>query len=206
MLDTITFLLEMLGTIAFAVSGALVGIEKKMDVLGVAVLGVTTAVGGGVIRDVTLGNTPPQAFINPFYAILAIVVSLVIFFPKIRRHIQDKQRIYDKLLLIMDSLGLGIFTVLGIAAAKNSYNNLFLLIFVGVITGVGGGAMRDIMSGNMPFIFHKHFYCSASIIGALLTALLWDIVGSSFSMFIGTAVIFILRLLAARYKWELPKA
>lgn len=205
-MDLVAFVIELTGTVAFAVSGALVAIEKKMDILGVCVLGITTAVGGGVIRDVILGNTPPQAFDTPVYIVTAIVVSVLVFLPGIRKLIHSEQKRFDRVLLVMDSLGLSIFTVIGIEVAFRTSDNAFLLVFVGALTGVGGGVLRDILAGQMPYILVKHFYCMAAIIGAVLTIILWKPLGSSPAMFIGAAVIFVLRLLAAHYRWKLPRA
>ena len=137
MVGIITFILEIIGTVAFAVSGALVAIDKKMDILGICVLGVTTAVGGGVIRDIILGNTPPHAFDTPVYIITAIVVSVLVFLPGIRKLIHSEQTRFDRVLLVMDSLGLSIFTVIGIEVAYRTSDNGFLLVFVGALTGVG---------------------------------------------------------------------
>ena len=199
---------ELFGTIAFAASGALTGLSKKMDILGVATLGVVTAVGGGVIRDLILGNTPPATFQNPTYALIAIVVSLIIFIPVVRRVLFKKQQVYDTIMLFMDSIGLGAFTVVGIqtAYAFDNTHNVFLLIFVGVVTGVGGGILRDILAGNTPYIFVKHFYACASIIGAIVCIILWKYVGQSTAIISGATVIIVLRLLAAHFRWSLPKA
>ena len=106
----------------------------------------------------------------------------------------------------MDSIGLGIFTVVGIMVAQNRIvNNPFFLVFLGVITGIGGGVMRDVMAGNTPYIFVKHFYATASIIGAIVTVVLWGYIGATFSMVIGAVLIVVLRLLAAHFHWSLPK-
>lgn len=106
----------------------------------------------------------------------------------------------------MDSIGLGVFTSVGIGAAKQLGSGMFISAFVGVVTGVGGGVMRDIMSGDIPFVFRKYFYCSASIIGAVVTAALWDTIGAVPAMLLGAAVIVLLRFLAARFRWRLPRA
>ena len=199
---------ELLGTIAFAVSGAMTGLSKKMDIFGVTILGVVTSVGGGVIRDLILGKTPPATFKNPTYALLAIAVSIIIFIPMVRRFLFKKQHIYDAILLLMDSVGLGAFTVVGIQVAytADSSYNLFLLVFVGVVTGVGGGIIRDILAGNTPYIFVKHFYASASIIGSLACIVLWKYFGQSIAIIGGATIVVILRLLAAHFRWSLPKA
>ena len=108
------FVLEIIGTISFAVSGALTGLKKNMDIFGVCILGLTTAVGGGVIRDLILGNTPPNTFRNPVYAVLALAVSAVIFLKTVRNLLHRNPRWYDRIMLVMDSLGLGAFTTVGI--------------------------------------------------------------------------------------------
>ncbi len=208
MSNIIMFVLEIIGTIAFAVSGALLAVSKKMDVFGVITLGVVTAVGGGVIRDLVLGHTPPVTFRNPVYALVAIAVSVIIFIPAVRKLIHKKPHTYELIMLIMDGVGLGIFTVVGIqnAYVANEEHNYFLLIFVGMITGIGGGVIRDILAGNTPYIFVKHFYASASLIGAVICILLWEFVGEYVALAGGTTIIIILRFLAARYHWSLPKA
>lgn len=208
MFEIIFFILELIGTVAFAISGAFVGINKKMDVLGVMLLGLTTAVGGGIIRDLILGVTPPKAFSMPIYSLVALVTALVVFIPWVRKEIQKKQESFDIFLRISDSIGLGVFTVVGIAAAKAALpqGGWFLTIFVGTLTGVGGGVLRDMMSGNLPYIFTKHFYACASIIGAVVCYVLWMFVPNWVAMLIGAIVIIVLRLLAAQYRWKLPKA
>ena len=202
------FILEIIGTISFAVSGALIGLKKKMDIFGVCILGLTTAVGGGVIRDLILGNTPPNTFRNPVYAVLALAVSAVFFLKSVRRLLQRNPRWYDRIMLVMDSLGLGAFTTVGIQVAFEHTENptLFLLVFVGVVTGVGGGVIRDLMAGNTPFIFVRHVYASASLAGALLCAGMWHYTGHMIAMLAGTALIVVIRLLSAHFHWNLPRA
>lgn len=211
MLDKYIFVLEIIGTIAFASSGAMVGIKKQMDLLGVCVLGMTTAVGGGMIRDLILGVTPPVMFQNPTYAMLAIAFSILVFCSMYFFQNQlEKSRfyeVYDKLMMIFDSIGLGLFTVVGVTTAINiGYETTgFLQIFVGVLTGVGGGVLRDIMAGNTPYIFVKHVYASASIIGAIVCVLVEAWSGELPAMLIGAVVVFVIRILAAHFKWNLPR-
>ena len=147
-MEILVVVLEIIGTVAFAVSGALVAVEKKMDIFGVAILGLVTATGGGVLRDVILGILPPRTFTNPVYALVALGTALVMFFPVLRRAKGGYKIFMDKLLLVMDSLGLAIFTVVGMRIAVDAgfQVNYFLLIFVGVVTGVGGGI---ILNGKM---------------------------------------------------------
>ena len=204
----ILFVLEIIGTIAFAISGAIVGIQKKMDIFGVSILGLTAAVGGGILRDLILNITPPAAFQNPAFAVTAILVSILLFIPSVRTAFEHRKWINDVLILIMDSVGLGLFTVVGVQAARSASidTNLFLETFVGVLTGVGGGLMRDVFAGYTPSIFVKDFYACASIIGAWACALLWPLLGENVAMFVGAVVIVALRLWAARHHWSLPRA
>ena len=204
----VIYLLEIIGTIAFAISGATVGIQKKMDILGVCMLGLTTAVGGGILRDLILNIAPPAAFQDPVFAVTAILVSVVLFIPSVHKAYEHRNKIRETLVLIMDSIGLGIFTVVGvkIAEANVTESNLFLVTFVGVLTGVGGGLLRDVFAGDTPYIFVKDFYACASIIGAWVCALLWTIIGELPAMIAGALITVILRLLAAHFRWSLPKA
>lgn len=208
MLTALVFVFEIIGTIAFAVSGAMTGLAKKMDVFGIAILALVTAVGGGAIRDVVLGNTPPMTFRHPVYALVAVATGIIIFIPAVRNLLAKSQKVFDRVLLIMDSLGLGIFTVMGIRTAINAgqKDNVFLLVFVGVITGVGGGLLRDMMAGNTPYIFVKHIYACASLAGALACVALWNAAGATAAMVVSAAVVITIRFLAAHFKWSLPKA
>lgn len=199
---------EIIGTVAFAASGAIVALKKEMDIFGVAILGLFTAVGGGVIRDMILGNTPPAVFKDPVYALVAIITSIIIFLPKVRGLLKKSPKVYDIVMLIMDSVGLGIFTVVGIQTAKsvNPESGYFLLVFVGIVTGVGGGLLRDICAGVTPYIFVKHFYACASLFGSLLCTLLWNYTSENIAMISGSAAVLVLRILAAKFRWSLPKA
>ena len=208
MYEVIFLVFELIGTIAFAVSGALTGIRKRMDLLGVCVLGSVTAVGGGVIRDIILGITPPKTFQDPIYLAVAIITSIICFLPAVQRFLNKQVYIASQLMLIMDSIGLGIFTVVGIQTAQlqSPDYSIFLLVFVGVITGTGGGILRDVLAAEQPYIFIKHFYASASIIGALLCSVMWPWFQPAVSIGVGTLVIVLLRLFAAKYRWKLPAA
>ena len=201
------FILELIGTIAFAISGAVVGIQKKMDIFGVAILAMTTAVGGGIIRDIILNITPPAAFRHPVFTITAIATGIIVFiFIKNHFHLH-KQEFYEAVLRTMDAIGLGIFTVIGVETAYTNVadTNVYLAVFVGVLTGVGGGVMRDVMAGNTPYIFTKHFYACASLIGAVVCSLCWSWLNPIVSMLAGAAIILVLRNMAAHFRWSLPK-
>jgi len=200
--------LELVGTLAFAASGAMTGIKKNMDIFGVCILALTTAVGGGVIRDIILGNTPPTTFQHPVYACVALFTALVLFLPQLRRFFMRNTYLFDLAMFWMDTADLGIFTVMGIRTAYDyaPHPSLFLLVFVGVVTGVGGGLLRDIMAGNTPYIFIKHVYAVASLTGALLCAVLWPHLGQMPSMLLGAGLIILIRALSAHFRWNLPRA
>lgn len=207
-MQALVLILELIGTVAFAISGAMTALKKHMDIFGVAILGVVTAVGGGALRDIILGINPPNMFAKPIYAAVAVAVSIIAFLPPVRKFLTQTHRLYDEIMRFMDSLGLAIFTVMGISTAYSvgSGDNIFLLVFVGVITGVGGGLIRDMMAGNTPYIFVKHIYACASLVGALLCAWTWELLGEMYAMIIGAAAVLIIRVLAAHFKWSLPKA
>lgn len=196
----ITSILEIIGTIAFAVSGAVVGIRKKMDILGVVTLGIITAVGGGILRDIIIGVVPPTAFRDPIYALIAIATGIIAFLPFIRKRINLDHFIW----ILADSIGLGAFTMIGVSTGAAT-DNLFLQVFLGVLTGVGGGVIRDICSGDIPMIFVRHFYACPCIIGAVACAVL-NRYDPDLAIVSGFAIILILRLLAAKFRWHLPKA
>lgn len=204
----LTLIVELIGTVAFAASGAMVGIRKKMDILGVCVLALCVAIGGGVIRDIILGSTPPVTFQNPIYAIFAICIAIILFIPKVRRFVSHHDYSYGLGMFWMDSIGLGVFTAIGVQRCFETVPEagVFLAVFVGVMTGVGGGVLRDVLAGDMPYIFVKHFYASASIIGALVCTLMWKYFFSGLCILVCAAVVILLRFLAARYRWSLPKA
>lgn len=207
-MDIFVSIFEIIGTIAFAASGSLTAMKKRMDLLGVIVLGVLTAVGGGILRDVILGIAPPLAFRDPTNTLIAIAISVILFIPWVRHRLMHNHRLFDAALLVMDSVGLGVFTVMGIWNALDFSPNrsTFLLIFVGVITGVGGGVLRDILAGNTPYILVKHVYACASLVGALCCTLLWHHVPDYAAILIGGLSVLIIRLLSAYFHWNLPRA
>ena len=208
-LDMFIFGMEIIGTVAFASSGAMLAIQKEMDLFGVGVLGVTTSVGGGMIRDLILGIIPPLMFQKPVYTVTAIVTSMLLFvIISVKRNLKNDKitAAYNKIMLIFDTIGLGIFTVTGMNTAKNAgYDQTFLLVFVGVITGVGGGLLRDIMAQEKPYILTKHIYACASVLGAVVCVCLNVILDDLASMAAGLFVVVLVRIFATHYRWNLQK-
>lgn len=205
------FIVEAVGTIAFASSGAMVAIKKELDLLGIIVLGVTTAVGGGMLRDIIMGNVPPALFRDPVYVVLAFVTVMALFIiVRMNQKILAGRSIenYERVMNIFDAIGLGAFTVVGIdTAVLSGYGSYrFLIIFLGVLTAVGGGILRDIMAGQTPYVLKKHVYACASIAGAILYALLMERINGDLAMAVGAFTVILIRLLATRYCWDLPTA
>ena len=207
-MDSIFFVFEIIGVIAFSLSGALTAMKKEMDIFGACVLGMTTAIGGGIIRDLILGVNPPVAFVDPLQAVLGLAIPALAYLPFIQKFFaRNKHKVHTLSLMIADSVGLGVFTVVGVNACfENLPNpNAFTAIFLGVITGVGGGVLRDVFSMNLPKIFVKHFYACASIAGAIVAFFMHVYFDALLASIIGAAVVITLRFLASFLRWNLPK-
>lgn len=201
------FILELIGAAAFAISGAMAAIKRKADIFGVVFLGVITALGGGVIRDVLIGQLPPKMFISYAYLLASLLVSLIVFFDAyIRRekYFANKDKL-SEINNIFDAAGLAVFTISGMNTAMGVSDNVILILTLGVITGVGGGMLRDMMTNTMPKVLRKRVYAVASLIGGALYYVLHLIgVNDILSAVIGMVTIFVLRVLATVYKWNLP--
>ncbi len=206
---TILLTIELLGTIAFAISGAMIAIDRELDLFGVLILGCVTACGGGIVRDVLLGQTPPQSFVNGIYLTVAAITGMLVFLSaryRRRTHPAPPPHIYDFMLNLCDAAGLGIFSAIGVqnTIAAGYGDNAFFCIFLGVCTGVGGGTLRDMMSGAIPAIFRRHVYALASIAGAVVYYYVRPF-GYGLAMGVTILLVVALRLLASHYRWSLPK-
>lgn len=209
-IDKVFFIFEIIGTVAFAITGVITAIEKKLDIFGAVVLVTVTAVGGGMVRDILLGYLPPAAFRHPVYTVTAIATSLAVFIiayffgKRIKLHFN----VYSQIINVFDAIGLAVFTVAGInsAAACGFGENSFLSIFVGMMTGVGGGVMRDMMAGGVPTILRKKVYALAAGIGALIYQLLVEhnTCPQGLAILAGAGSIIVIRLSATVFKWNLP--
>ena len=208
--DILFFSAEIIGTIAFSVAGSLVAIRRELDIFGTVVVGGITAVGGGCLRDILLGNLPPAMFRTPVYAIVAAVVSVIVFtaeylFPA-EKVLASKK--YEFVVNIFDALGLAIFVVVGINSAKScGYgDNGFLAICVGVLTGVGGGVVRDLLVKTVPMILRKQVYALPAIVGGILYYYMTKAgVNEIICVVITIILIMTVRILAAMLRWNLPK-
>lgn len=198
---TILYSLDLLGTAAFAASGALAGIRRDMDLFGVLVLGMVTATGGGTLRDLLLGDTPPFIFKNETYFYLSIVVSLVVFL------LHHRMRFLQPPLLYLDALGLGTFVVIGTGKALDFHIGYVGSVMMGVVTATAGGMMRDILSSQVPLVLQREVYASACLVGGtLLYFLHHTLLPWTWSLVFSALTVSVLRICAIHYNWSLPKA
>jgi len=197
----IMYILDLIGTAAFAASGAWVGVRKHMDLFGVLVLGVVTAVGGGTLRDLLLGDIPPFSLKDESYIYIAIVVSLIVF----ANRVQFKT--FEKPLLYFDAIGLGTFVVIGTTKALDFHMGLLGAILMEVMTGTAGGVIRDLFANQVPLIFRREIYASACVAGGLLLVAL-ETVGTArpIAALLSAGTVILVRLLAIHYNWALPKS
>ena len=202
---------EYIGVAAFAICGAMAGIDRGADIFGVLFVAVITALGGGVIRDMMLGHLPPRMFSSFTYIGVALVCGLLVFLDAYIR--TEKYRLHqaelDSLVNIFDALGLAVFTVTGmdIAIAQCGLENPVLLVLLGMTTGVGGGMIRDMLTNAMPKVLYKRIYAIASVAGGLLYyGFLRLGLNKTVGALIAIAFIVTLRILATKFRWNLPHA
>lgn len=208
--DILFFAAEIIGTIAFSIAGSLVAIRRELDIFGTIVVGGVTAVGGGCIRDILLGNLPPNMFRVPVYAVIAVIVAGVVF---LAEYLLPAEKVlaskgYEFVVNIFDALGLAIFVVVGINSAKSCGfgDNGFLAICVGVLTGVGGGVIRDLLVKTVPMILRKQVYALPAIVGGVIYYFMDRAeINEIISVVVTVVFVMTVRILAAVLKWNLPK-
>lgn len=159
--ELVLFVFEMVGTVAFAISGAMVAIKKRVDVFGVIVLSAMTALGGGIVRDILIGHLPPTMFSDYRYVMVAVITSVIVFIVAyiFRDSYRKSEKTVDAVNNVFDALGLGVFTVMGAKVAIESgfTVNGILVVCLAVVTGVGGGLIRDVMLMEIPFVLKKEY-------------------------------------------------
>ncbi len=193
-------LMELIGTVAFAVSGALVAIEKKLDIYGVTFLAIITAVGGGIIRDVIINLPLPVALADPVYVIICVATAAVV----ICFHKWVKKA--NGLIVIFDAVGLAAFTAIGAKAAlSNDVYTPFVVITLALLTGTGGGVLRDLFAREIPFVFRKEVYATACIAGALAFLMAYPYVGVNGAMYICFGLTLVIRLVCVKFGWNLAR-
>lgn len=191
--------IELLGTFAFAVSGAFAAMEKKLDAFGVIILAFIPAIGGGSIRDIMIGDLPVPWLRN------SLIIGVVLFAAVCSMLFAANLKKMEPLLNAFDALGLGLFTLAGIDKGLSAGYSPGICITLGVITGCFGGVIRDVVLNNVPYLFRKEIYASAAIIGGISFFLLRKIdIASEFVNSVCILLIFAVRMLAVRYHWQLP--
>ena len=204
--------LEYAGIIAFAVAGAMIAVDKETDLVGVVVLALVTTFGGGIMRDLFLGHTPPRFFTN--YALelsVTVLCALVVFiFARIfSSFFINNERKINSIVNIFDAMGIGIFSVYSVNLSfEAGYSAPIVAISMGIVASVGGGLIRDIIIGDVPFILKKHIYLLAALAGAFTyyALIVWAGASVYLATALGVAITFILRMLATVFKWNLPRA
>jgi len=193
------YIFDAIGTIAFAIAGALVGVQKRLDIFGVVILALTTALGGGMVRDVIIGNIPPAALRNESFVLLSVITAVLVFL--IHEYIIK----FNLLIQICDAIGLGAFAVAGAAVAVQ-YGQIGVLpvTLLSVVTAVGGGVLRDIFVQEIPGIFCKEIYAVAALAGALCYYYIYPRFGEGAAMNVCFIVTTASRLVAMKYNINLP--
>lgn len=199
---TVLYALDLLGTAAFAASGALAGIRREMDIFGVLMLGLVTATGGGTLRDLLLGDTPPFIFKDETYLYLSVAVSLAVFI------FHQQLDFLKHPLTYFDAVGLGTFVVIGTGKAIDFKLGFFGAVMMGVITATAGGMIRDLLSNRIPLVLQKEVYASACLAGGALLYLLhqYTRLPHIWSLLAAATTVIVLRLLAVQHNWSLPRA
>ena len=206
----IIILFDILGTVSFAISGALVAIKARLDIFGIIFIGAITATGGGIIRDSLIGRIPPAIFSKFYIFLIAALTAVTVFVVAeiYRRKFYKLSEKVEQVNNIFDAIGLGAFSVMGteVAFAEDLSDNIFLSVVLGMLTGVGGGIIRDILTDQTPYVFKKHIYAIASIIGSSLYYILRaNFNGTVIASIAALLCVVIIRMLATKFRWSLPK-
>jgi uncharacterized membrane protein YeiH len=201
--STIIHIADLFGTAVFAVTGALAGVYKKLDLLGVVVLSCAVGIGGGVFRDCTIGAVPCAALTDEMYLTICVITALLVFRTPGAFFLKHKAAI-----VYLDAVGLGVFTALGVTKALQVPElPAVTAVLAGVITAVGGGVVRDVLVNEIPVVLRSDFYATASLIGGVLYLFLHKLGWDLFNTFIFVAImVMTIRLWAYRHKLQLPKA
>ncbi|WP_295796763.1 trimeric intracellular cation channel family protein [Mucilaginibacter sp.] len=193
-----SLIIEILGTIAFTISGVFSAMQKKLDLFGVLIIGFVTAVGGGTIRDVLIGNTPVtwmKDIITPLIILGTAIVTIC--FKQLVKNLKVT-------LFLFDALGLGLFTVIGIQKGLDAGLNPGICVALGTITGCFGGVLRDLLLSQIPVLFQKEIYATACIIGGTVYVISLSFINQQFAEAIAVILICGIRIFAVRLNWKLP--
>lgn len=198
---TVLYALDLIGTAAFAASGAWVAVRRRMDLFGVLVLGLVTAVGGGTLRDLLVGAVPPFSLQDETYLYVALAAALAVFVCR------DRFQALERPLLVLDAVGLGTFVVIGTTKALDFQLGFLGAALMGVMTCTAGGVIRDVLANQVPLILRKEVYASACLAGSILLVTLEQFgVARPTAALSGAATVIAIRLLAIHFNWSLPRS
>ncbi|MGB5654719.1 MAG: trimeric intracellular cation channel family protein [Robiginitalea sp.] len=198
-MEKIYLTVDILGTVAFAISGVLVAMEKRLDLFGVGIIALVTAIGGGTLRDMLIGNTPVTWTTTPLYMyiILATVIVTILF--------QSRLKYLRTSLFLFDTIGIGFYTMIGINKGMEAGLEPLICITLGTITASFGGVIRDILCNEIPVIFRKEIYATACILGGAGYFLLRQTaLPEGYAFLLGVVIVIGIRLAAVRYHIALP--
>ncbi len=210
-MEIFSIAIEVIGVIAFSVSGAMIAIRRKTDLFGVILLAILTALGGGLLRDIIFSFSPPALFSMKHYLLISFIVAIIVFLfaKKFSRPYLENETKIEHINDIFDALGLGIFAVMGtkVAIEKGFADDALITISCGCLTCIGGGIFRDVLTNSIPFVLVKRIYAIAAILGSSAYYILYLFeINDGIAIIVGTLVTFILRILAMTFKWNMPKA
>ena len=193
------YYIDLIGTFVFAISGVLAAIENKFDLFGATILGLVTAVGGGTLRDVLIGATPVGWMEDINYLILILLTLPICYF--FQSHIKGLRKTF----FLFDTLGIGLFTILGVEKTLNLGLSPAIAIMMGVVSAVFGGIIRDVLSNRIPLVFRKEVYAFACLAGAIVYYTLISFNGTSeINVVVSILVVIIIRILSVKNKWNIP--
>ena len=199
--EALIYILDLFGTMAFAVTGAFKAIEHKSDIVGVIILATITGLAGGTIRDVIFSDQLPNSILDPAYVGVTVMTGIIVFllFSRLKKH--------WNVFLKFDAIGLGVFTIIGATFAYSLFGlNFLAIVSAGILTAVGGGILRDVFVNQIPIVFVKELYASASFIGVVIFYLiLFFEVDLYVATITGIIITTGLRMIAMKYNWNLPR-
>jgi len=198
-LHSLYVFVDLAGTFAFAISGAVAAKEKGLDIFGVLVVAFTVACGGGIIRDVCIGAIPPAGLADWRYLLVSMIAVAIV------SGVSQLMKLLHRPVLLFDALGLSMFAVSGAERALTYGHNNEVAVLLGMITAVGGGVVRDIFLNRIPVIFEREIYASAALLGAIgVVAGSYYHLPNNIIFLSGFSVCFVIRILALKYHWKLP--
>ncbi len=209
-IDVVFYIAEIIGIIAFAISGAMIAIDRGLDLFGVLFLTVINSFGGGIMRDLIIGEIPPKMFYSFEYLLYAGSCAVIVMI--VAAVLKDKffkNRVaIDRFINVFDAIGLGTFAIVGVRAGVTAGfgDNVFLCVFLGMTTGIGGGILRDLLSREKPLVLVKQIYAIAAIFGAIMYYYMQRFnINNTVSIIIPVLLVVVIRMLASYFRWDLPR-